>query len=165
MPYKDPEKERERSRKRRADPEYRQKSAETIKRWAKAHPESLRAAAKRYRGKNLEKIRAADRAHAKAHPEKVHHKNCRRYGITQIEYERRFEEQRGVCAICNQPETHMRNGRPLNLAIDHDHRTSRVRMLLCHRCNTGLGSFRDSAALLRIAAAYVERFDTMKEDS
>jgi hypothetical protein len=40
--------------------------------------------------------------------------------------------------------------------IDHDHKTGRVRALLCNTCNIGLGSFRDNAGLLRSAADYIE---------
>ena len=52
-----------------------------------------------------------------------------RYGITLAEYETRFREQRGGCAICGHPPKTRR------LAVDHEHKTGRVRGLLCMRCN------------------------------
>jgi hypothetical protein len=42
------------------------------------------------------------------------------------------------------------------LCVDHDHKTNKVRALLCDGCNKGLGAFSDSPALLRKAADYLE---------
>lgn len=68
------------------------------------------------------------------------------------------ETQRGLCAICREPETavHAVTGAPKDLAADHDHATGRVRGLLCQRCNTGIGLFRDRPDLLRSAIDYLE---------
>lgn len=41
------------------------------------------------------------------------------------------EAQKASCAICNKPETYFKN----RLAVDHNHKTGRVRGLLCYRCN------------------------------
>lgn len=67
------------------------------------------------------------------------------------EYASRLTAQGGVCAICKRPD-----GR-LSLARDHCHRTGAWRGLLCGRCNKGLGLFKDSPELLRVAALYIER--------
>lgn len=76
----------------------------------------------------------------------------RRYGVSAEEYAAMLLKQGGSCAICNSTETVL--GRPLY--VDHNHNTGRVRGLLCHKCNTGLGSFRDSPLLLKAATTYLE---------
>ena len=66
-------------------------------------------------------------------------------------------EQHGVCAICGKPETHMRLGKVMSLAVDHDHGTGKVCGLLCRKCNLGLGQFEDNSELLRKALDYNDR--------
>lgn len=73
-----------------------------------------------------------------------------KYGITKEEYEAIFKSQRGRCAICRRPPKGKR------LAIDHCHKTSKVRGLLCDRCNRGIGTFRDNYSLLELAIKYLE---------
>lgn len=76
-----------------------------------------------------------------------------RYGITIDMLLVMFRLQGGVCAICGAaPRVGMRRG----LYVDHDHATGRVRGLLCHGCNIGLGGFRDNTASLAAAARYLE---------
>ncbi|KKN59760.1 hypothetical protein LCGC14_0538500 [marine sediment metagenome] len=58
-----------------------------------------------------------------------------RYGITLAEYDEMFETQDGVCAICELPSINCR------LSVDHDHKTGKVRGLLCHPCNMSLGVY------------------------
>lgn len=70
-------------------------------------------------------------------------------GITEQDYNRMFEAQVGLCAICQLPSEQ-------RLAIDHDHVTGIVRGLLCSPCNVALGYFRDRPELLRAAATYLE---------
>lgn len=57
---------------------------------------------------------------------------ARRYKMDIDEYDRLFEQQGGVCAICKSPPNSHR------LAVDHDHGTGAVRGLLCPHCNSSL---------------------------
>lgn len=56
----------------------------------------------------------------------------RKLGITNEDYERMLAEQCGVCAICGKPPKSKR------LHVDHNHKTLKVRGLLCYSCNTKL---------------------------
>lgn len=61
--------------------------------------------------------------------------------------------QEGRCAICDEQ---LRPGKAT--ALDHDHRTGRIRALLCSPCNLTLGKMRDDPDLLEKAAAYLRFF-------
>jgi hypothetical protein len=93
----------------------------------------------------------------KANPEKERSRGIRDFGITEEQFEKMFDRQGGKCAICNQPETQMRDGKVKRLAIDHCHTTNFVRGLLCSDCNTGIGKLKDDYKILRQAADYLEK--------
>lgn len=80
----------------------------------------------------------------------------RRFGIDLAEYQRLFVEQKGVCAICEQPERGTRNGKAKWLAVDHCHDTGAVRGLLCSNCNPMIGYARENIGTLMRAVAYLQ---------
>lgn len=77
-----------------------------------------------------------------------------KYNLRPADYEAILREQNYCCAICGIEEWAANRG---CLFVDHDHATSKVRGLLCNDCNQVLGRMRDNPALLRMAAAYLER--------
>ena len=82
------------------------------------------------------------------------------YGITVEDYEAMYERQGGCCAICGEFKIpwepgHGAEGRTKFLVVDHCHETSRVRGLLCFRCNCGLGQFREDPDILLAAIDYL----------
>jgi hypothetical protein len=79
----------------------------------------------------------------------------RNYGITQQVYEEMYTQQRGLCACCGQPETSRRRKDRGSLSIDHDHRTGKVRQLLCHRCNVTLGLVKENSDLCELLRQYI----------
>jgi predicted nucleic acid-binding Zn ribbon protein len=76
-----------------------------------------------------------------------------RFRLTQEDYTRMLTAQRGKCAICGTSEP----GTSGVFAVDHDHRTGRIRGLLCRSCNVGIGNLRDEPTLLQAALKYLEQ--------
>ena len=59
------------------------------------------------------------------------------YGITLRQYEELWKRQGGKCGICPKRLSQR------TACTDHDHKTGKVRGLLCHHCNRALGTFGD----------------------
>jgi RNase P subunit RPR2 len=90
-----------------------------------------------------------------AKKQRVGQYRLQKYGLTEGEYQDLVLFQNNICAICNKP-----NNKTLN--IDHDHKTGKVRGLLCHYCNIGLGLFKDDIDVLNKAINYLSS-NSMKE--
>lgn len=65
-----------------------------------------------------------------------------------------LDQQGFRCPICGRPDG-VGTMEDKRLALDHCHRTDRVRGMLCDTCNLGLGAFKDSLGLLRNAQQYL----------
>lgn len=100
--------------------------------------EAHRAASKRWREKNIER-------HADNHARW-------KYGVEHGSYDAMLAAQGGVCAICSTDKPGSRLNR---FHIDHCHKSTVVRGLLCEHCNRGLGMFKDDPALLGRAITYL----------
>ena len=76
--------------------------------------------------------------------------------LKQCEDERQkmSEAQNGCCALCKKPEAHFMK----RLAVDHNHKTSKVRGLLCYRCNKFLVG-RLTIETSRKILQYLEKYD------
>jgi hypothetical protein len=109
-----------------------------------------------YDHKSQEGKNAYLRAYRKMNPQKEQARSLRNnFNLSLEEYKRMWDSQGGLCAICNQPETHKRNGKTKNLAVDHDHQTGKIRGLLCFDCNTGIGKLKEDASILLSAIHYL----------
>lgn len=106
-----------------------------------------------------EREKAQAIANNKAHPERKRNGRLRaEFGITQQDYDAILLRQDGKCAICGATENHVNHPRKRKfLYVDHDHTTGKVRGLLCHNCNFGIGYFKDNPESLRQAAAYLDK--------
>ena len=83
----------------------------------------------------------------------------RKYNIDEMDFEALWIAQLGKCGICgNQLRPPLpQRGQPLDVvAIDHDHKTGKVRGLACDGCNRALGLVEDSPERLRALANYLE---------
>lgn len=79
------------------------------------------------------------------------------YGIDSKQYNEMLERQNHVCAICDQKECRKNSwGEIRSLAIDHCHKTKKVRGLLCDDCNNLLGRAKDNQNILKKAIFYLK---------
>lgn len=74
----------------------------------------------------------------------------KKYDLSVEEYQELWDSQKGLCYICNRPErVKDRTGKLRDyLSVDHDHKTGKIRALLCHHCNATLGHVQDNPILL-----------------
>jgi len=82
-----------------------------------------------------------------------------RYGVDLDQYEEMLERQNQQCAICQDKFNGVLTGGKSfdgKACIDHCHTSGRVRGLLCSKCNTGLGGFRDNIESLQRAIDYLQ---------
>jgi hypothetical protein len=81
------------------------------------------------------------------------------YGESIEWYNEKFFKQRGLCAVCGKPETHVdkRIGKVRALSVDHSHITGKNRDLLCGDCNRGIGLFHESIEVFEKAIQYLKK--------
>lgn len=79
-----------------------------------------------------------------------------KFGVTPEQYDEVLKQQNFSCAICEKHTLEFEK----RLAIDHDHKTGKIRGLLCMFCNTALGKFNDDVSLLKKAINYLETENT-----
>lgn len=88
------------------------------------------------------------------------------YGITLEEFDALYDQQQGLCAICNKPETCLsRSGKVKTLSVDHCHTTGKVRGLLCNTCNNLIGRSKDDTSILINAISYLQKFNRLIYDN
>lgn len=127
---------------------------------------STKEYAAQYRKKNREKIAAGSKAYYHANREQILksqdndkvrerkrlYKITYDHGISPEQREQMIKIQNGLCAICSKE---LPQGRLTHL--DHCHATGKLRGMLCHKCNKGLGHFDDNSEFLRNAANYIDK--------
>lgn len=78
----------------------------------------------------------------------------KKLGVCNAKYHEILVSQKGGCAIC---KALLGSSRYTKFAVDHDHRTGRVRGLLCTNCNTAIGLMKDNPVRLQNAIEYLRR--------
>ncbi len=74
----------------------------------------------------------------------------RHYGITLNQRDELLKSQGNVCAICKKGFIKERHKH-----VDHDHLTGKIRGILCHGCNIGIGGFKESQSAMLAAVEYL----------
>lgn len=76
-----------------------------------------------------------------------------KYGISLEEKRAMIVAQNNLCAICRKAPSGARGNKWLH--VDHNHKTGKVRELLCHSCNMGIGSLKEDILTLEAAIKYL----------
>lgn len=109
------------------------------------NPELARARVRKWRRENLKKCKERGKEWLDKHPG---YTRKQKYGLTFETWNEMVLNQGGRCAICEK-ET--------KLCVDHDHKTGKVRELLCLTCNQGIGSLKDCSKIAYRAAEYLKK--------
>lgn len=100
--------------------------------------------AKRYRKKNAKKLQKAnDERHLLRH-----------YGMSLKDYYKLLKEQNYSCALCE--KAFEKGGR--KPAVDHCHKTGKIRGIIHPCCNTLLGQAGDDISVLELAIKYLQKY-------
>lgn len=137
----------------RKDTEYCSRACNAVQ-WKKNNPERKKQIDKKYRESHRKERRLSQAKWDKNNKEyrkKYQKENYLRfkYNITFEDKHKMYKEQSRRCNICRKIFLEC------ELCIDHDHKTGKIRGLLCRECNTGLGNFKDSIAALKLAVRYL----------
>jgi|SRR6185503_861290 len=115
--------------------------AAAIKEKRRQNPAQNREIIRQWRRRNPERMAYLERKY-----------KLRRFDLTPEKFEEMKLAQGGVCAICQLPSSGRR------LSVDHDHKTGKVRKLLCSACNTGIGQLKESPDILTRAILYLKEY-------
>lgn len=95
----------------------------------------------KYAGRNVEKLKRRDKQYNLK----------RKFNMSIEQYEARLANQGGKCATCSKSRSS--NGKAL--AVDHCHKTGKIRGLLCNECNTALGLLKEDILILQALTLYL----------
>ena len=104
-----------------------------------------------------------DKIKAKYNPEKARVKSLESlYGLTAEQYDKMLNRQSKRCAICDKEEVvkDHRTGRTKRLSVDHNHKTGKIRDLLCDKCNRLFGLLGEDLSLISNMLKYAEKHQT-----
>lgn len=81
------------------------------------------------------------------------------YGITQEQFQEMKIKQLNKCMICERHETRIdpRAQKVIELSVDHNHKTKKVRDLLCKDCNTAFGLLDENLQTILNMAEYAKK--------
>jgi len=81
-------------------------------------------------------------------------KRKREFGITHDDMQKMLDDQENKCKICE-------TGVDFGSAVDHCHKTGKIRGILCRKCNLGLGAFKDNIDFIEKAIKYLEKYENL----
>ncbi len=154
MPYKSKEKRRENDKKKRTRPECKKMMKKAQHKWYLKNKDAVRKQTKQWVSKNKSKYNKYRREWERENRERSGWKREIKisFNITVEQYYEMFSNQDGCCAICGKGQKELNR----RLAIDHCHKTGKIRGLLCFDCNTSLGKWNDDIDMVKKALEYLK---------
>lgn len=83
------------------------------------------------------------------------HRLEHKFGITLEQYDSMLKDQDFGCAICGTTDFGKRRK---YFHVDHNHKTGKVRGLLCNNCNAMLGMAKDDSNILESGIKYLKKY-------
>jgi hypothetical protein len=80
-----------------------------------------------------------------------------KYGITLDQYRVMLNSQGNCCAICKTTTPDTKSNK--FFYVDHNHKTNKVRGLLCYHCNIALGMIRDNISVGLSLVEYLKKYE------
>lgn len=120
--------------------------------------EQRKAQNKKFYKNNKKQLNLKHKEYNTSHKIQKRNRDLKRlYGITLEQYNEMLKNQNNVCAICGEKEKSVdsRTMKLFSLAVDHDHKTGKVRKLLCSVCNKILGLANDNTSLIEKIKQYI----------
>lgn len=110
--------------------------------WLQNNPNYVKDYNRKYRQEHQEESRDKARRHMYK----------KKYGITPEEKNWMLVNQDNRCIICNTKYPAHKSG----WCVDHDHKTGKIRSILCYSCNLVIGFAKEQSTILRMAAKYLD---------
>lgn len=108
----------------------------------------------KYNKENATQHKARNQKWVKNNPERYKELQLKRkFGLSLEAYKAMLWKQYHSCAICQVQVLDLKK----QLAVDHCHKTGKIRGLLCDRCNRGIGFLGENPEVLKRAATYLEK--------
>jgi len=131
-----------------------------MKVWRKKNYEKAKMIASNWKKSNPQKVRDYDKKwHNENNERRKDYPSAKRwkqyqlkhlYGLSLEDFKKILEKQSGVCAVC---ESSLIEG---SICVDHNHKTQKIRGLLCGNCNVGIGHFKENEKYLYSAIKYIQ---------
>lgn len=138
---------------------YRDTHKEEKRQYWKKNKKRLKKLRKAYCKKNKARVLKLAKAHRLKNRVKIKEQLRngdlkRHYNINLEDYDKLLKEQNCRCAICGITPKEQNNK---DLAVDHCHKTKKIRGLLCSKCNFLIGHADENIEILQSAINYLER--------
>ena len=105
-----------------------------------------------YRENNRKEYNARAREYHHKHKDRQRNGKLKsNYNMTLEQKQKLYLNQNGCCLICKRSVGFNK------ICVDHCHKTTKVRALLCNKCNLGIGLLNHDPKILISAANYLER--------